>query len=88
MYYVRLTYATQYGILIIEKAVKALKNNGLKTTEAQRRASLKWEKENNEKITIKLRVGSDPSKDDIRIAAEQSGQSVNQWIIEAIKDKL
>ena len=88
MYYVRLTYATQYDILIIEKVVKALKNKGLKTTEAQRRASLKWEKENNEKITIKLRVGSDPSKDDIRIAAEQSGQSVNQWIIEAIKDKL
>lgn len=88
MYYVRLTYTTQYDILIIEKVVKALKNKGLKTTEAQRRASLKWEKENNEKITIKLRVGSDPSKDDIRIAAEQSGQSVNQWIIEAIKDKL
>lgn len=88
MYYVRLTYAAQYGILIIKKVVKALKNKGLKTTEAQRRASLKWEKENNEKITIKLRVGSDPSKNDIRIAAEQSGQSVNQWIIEAIKDKL
>ena len=88
MYYVRLTYTTQYDILIITKVVKALKNKGLKTTEAQRRASLKWEKENNEKITIKLRVGSDPSKDDIRIAAEQSGQSVNQWIIEAIKDKL
>lgn len=65
-----------------------MKNKGLKTTEAQRRASLKWEKENNEKITVKLRVGSDPSKDDIRIAAKQAGQSVNQWIIEAIKDKL
>lgn len=65
-----------------------MKNKGLKTTEAQRRASLKWERENNEKITVKLRVGSDPSKEDIQQAAEQSGQSVNQWIIEAIKDKL
>ena len=65
-----------------------MKNKGLKTTEAQRRASLKWEQGNNEKITVKLRVGSDPSKDEIRQAAQQAGQSVNQWIIEAIKDKL
>lgn len=59
-----------------------------KTTEAQRRASLKWEQANNEKITIKLRKGTDPSKDQIRAAAERDGMSVNAWIIEAIRDKL
>lgn len=58
------------------------------TSEAQRRASLKWERENNEKITVKLRVGQDPSKEDIRRAAQREGVSVNQWIIEAIRDKL
>ena len=63
-------------------------HKNLKTTAAQRRASLKWEQENNEKITVKLRVGSDPSKNEIRAAATAAGMSVNQWIIEAIRDKL
>ena len=58
----------------------------MRTSDAQRRASLKWEHANNEKITVKLRTGSDPSKAQIRAAA--AGQSVNAWIIEAIRDKL
>lgn len=65
-----------------------MKNKGLRTTEAQRRASLKWEQNNNEKITVKLRVGSDPSKEEIKAAADAAGQSVNAWILEAIRDKL
>lgn len=65
-----------------------MEHKQLKTSEAQRRASLKWERENNEKITVKLRTGSDPSKDQIRAAADACGQSVNAWIIEAIRDKL
>ena len=32
-----------------------MQNKELRTTEAQRRASLKWERENTDKITIKLR---------------------------------
>ena len=60
----------------------------LKTSKAQRDASLKWERENNEKVTIKLRIGTDPSKAQIRAAAAAAGQSVNAWIIEAIRDKL
>lgn len=62
--------------------------DGLKTTEAQRRASLKWEQENNEKITVKLRRGKDPGKEQIKAAADAAGMSVNAWILEAIKDKL
>lgn len=63
-------------------------DKGLKTTESQRRASLKWERENVEKITIKLRKDQTPSKDQIRHAAEQCGQSVNAWILDAIRDKI
>lgn len=64
--------------------------NGLKTTEAQRKASLKWEQANNEKVTVKFRSnGQDGfTKDDLRKAAKDSGQSVNAWIIEAIREKL
>ena len=65
-----------------------MEHKTLRTSDAQRKASLKWERENNEKITIKLRTGSDPGKDQIRAAAAAAGQSVNAWIIEAIRDKL
>lgn len=63
-------------------------HKGLRTSEAQRRASLQWERENNEKITVKLRIGSDPSKAQIKHAADQAGLSVNAWILDAIRDKL
>ena len=65
-----------------------MKHKELKTSDAQRKASRKWELENNEKVTVKLRIGSDPSKAQIRAAAAVAGQSVNAWIIEAIRDKL
>lgn len=65
-----------------------MEHKELKTSKAQRDASLKWERENNEKVTVKLRIGSDPSKAQIRAAAAAAGQSVNAWIIEAIRDKL
>lgn len=65
-----------------------MQDKTLRTTEAQRAASLKWERENNEKITVKLRRGKDPGKDQIRAAAAANDQSVNEWIIEAIRDKL
>ena len=65
-----------------------MKHKELKTSKAQRDASLKWEHENNEKITVKLRIGTDPSKAQIRAAAAAAGESVNAWIIEAIRDKL
>lgn len=62
----------------------------LKTSEAQRRASLKWEQANNEKITIKLRQdgATGLTKAQVKQAAEAAGMSVNAWIIQAIRDKL
>ena len=65
-----------------------MEHKELKTSKAQRDASLKWERENNDKVTVKLRIGTDPSKAQIRAAAAAAGQSVNAWIIEAIRDKL
>lgn len=57
-------------------------------SDAQKRASLKWEQANSEKITVKLNRNKDPGKEQIRAAAARDGLSVNAWIIEAIKDKL
>lgn len=60
----------------------------LRTTEAQRRATAKWQAENTEKITLKLYRSRDPSKAQIQAAAEAAGQSVNAWIVGAIKQAL
>ena len=60
----------------------------LKTTEAQRRATAKWQAENTEKITLKLYRSRDPSKAQIQTAAAAAGQSVNAWIVDAIKQAL
>lgn len=58
------------------------------TSEAHRRASAKWASNNNETQTIKLRKGQDPSKAEIKAAAERDGLSVNAWLIAAIKERL
>ena len=60
----------------------------LKTTEAQRRATAKWDRDNTEKITLKLYRTRDPSKAQIQTAAAAAGQSVNAWIVDAIKQAL
>lgn len=59
-----------------------------KTTEAQRRATAKWDRDNTEKITLKLYRSRDPSKAQIQTAAAAAGQSVNAWIVDAIKQAL
>ena len=58
------------------------------TSDAHRRASAKWAANNNETQTIKLRKGIDPSKADIRAAAERDGMTVNAWLIALIKANL
>ena len=57
-------------------------------SEAQLRANAKWDRENTDKITIKLNRSKDPSKAEIQAAAARNQQSVNAFIIEAIRDKL
>lgn len=62
----------------------------LKTTEAQRRASLKWEQANVDKITIKIRADGSQgiTKAAIQTAAQRAGLSVNAWILDALRDAL
>ena len=63
----------------------------LKTSEAQRRASLKWERGNVDKITMKFRKdGRDGfTKDQVRAVAEACGfKSVNAWLVDLIRRNL
>jgi hypothetical protein len=47
-----------------------------------------WQKENQERIVVMTSKTEPPTKAQIRAAAAAAGQSVNAWIIEAIRDKL
>ena len=47
-----------------------------------------WQKENKERVIVMTRKNEPPTKDQIKAAAAAAGQSVNQWVLEAIMDKL
>ena len=47
-----------------------------------------WQKENQERVIVMTRKNEPPTKDQIKAAAAAAGQSVNQWVLEAIMDKL
>lgn len=58
------------------------------TSEAHKRAVKKWQTANNESFSVKLRIGKDPSREQIKAAAAREGLSLNAFVIAAIKDKL
>ena len=47
-----------------------------------------WQKENQERVIVMTRKNEPPTKGQIKAAAAAAGQSVNQWVLEAIMDKL
>ena len=54
-------------------------------SKAQQRAVTKYVKENYDEFKVRLPKGT---KDQIRTAADQQGQSVNAWISQAITEKM
>lgn len=59
-----------------------------KYTEARKAANRRWDEANKDRYARFAVVAPIELKDPVKAAAEASGQSVNQWIIEAIRDKL
>lgn len=57
-------------------------------SEARLRANAKWDAENTEKITVKLHRGKDPSREQIKAAADRWGLSVNAFIIKCIRENV
>ena len=63
--------------------------NYMAISEARARATIKWDTAHVEKITVNLFDSrGDPTKEQIKAAAERDGMTVNAWIVETIKDKL
>lgn len=57
-------------------------------TEAQKRAHAKYQSKSYDKILLRLRKDTEPTKDSITKAAETIGLSVNAFVQEAIAEKI
>lgn len=56
-----------------------------KTTEAQRRASIKWQKENYSRIPLDVPKSY---HEKLKVIAKNNGMSLNGYIKQAIKEKI
>lgn len=59
-------------------------------SEAQKKATTKYEHSNYKKICLRLPAvaGESALYNDIQAAADQAGQSLNSYILEAVKEKM
>lgn len=57
-------------------------------SEAKRRADQKWDAKAYDKVLLRLRKDTEPTRDTITRAAEDAGMSLNAFIVEAIREKI
>jgi uncharacterized protein (DUF1778 family) len=57
-------------------------------TPAHIRATTKYEAKAYDKILLRIRKDGELTKDTIQMAADQAGQSLNSYILDALKEKM
>ena len=57
-------------------------------TEAQKRAHAKYQSKAYDKILLRIRKDTEPTREKIKKKAEASGMSLNAYIVEAIREKI
>ena len=57
-------------------------------SKAHIKATQRYEQKAYDKILVRFRKDSDVNRDTIKAAAEATGQSVNEYIVDAIKAKM
>lgn len=57
-------------------------------TPAQRKAVAKYESSNYDKVLLRIRKDGTPTRDDIRDAAESAGETINTYILHAVRDRM
>ena len=62
--------------------------NDLMKSAAQKKASGKWEAKTYSKVLLRIRNDTPPARDDIAAAAEAVGESLNAYIMEAVKRRM
>lgn len=57
-------------------------------SEAQNRATQKYISSKYEQLSIRIRKDGEITRADIQAAADRAGKSVNQFILDAVKEKI
>ena len=57
-------------------------------SKAHIRATIKYETKSYDKLCIRIRKDADITREDIQSAADQAGESVNAYIMEAVKKRM
>lgn len=57
-------------------------------SKAQIDARTRWERKAYDKILLRLRKDTEPTRDSIASAANERGESMNEYIVNAIKNRL
>ena len=57
-------------------------------SEAKRKADQKWDAKAYDKVLLRLRKDTEPTRDTITRAAECAGMSLNAFIVEAVREKI
>jgi len=57
-------------------------------SEAQKRANQKWESKAYDKVLLRIRKDTEPTRETITAAADAVGLSLNAYIMEAVKEKM
>lgn len=57
-------------------------------TPAQVRAQTKWEAKAYDKILLRIRKDGELTRDEIQKAADDSGKSLNSFILDAVQEKI
>lgn len=55
---------------------------------SQIRAQAKWENKIYDKVLLRLRKDTEPTRETITQEAQKNGESVNEYIINAIKERI
>lgn len=57
-------------------------------TKAQTKAKIKYETKAYDKVLLRIRKDGDLTRDDITAAAADAGQSLNEFILESIRQRM
>ena len=57
-------------------------------SEAKKRADSKWESKAYDKVLLRIRKDTEPTRETITAAADKIGLSLNAYIMQAVKEKM
>ena len=57
-------------------------------SEAQMRASAKWQAKTYDRVSLRIRKDGEVTRDAINEAAEKTGESLNEYILNAVKMRM